>query len=130
MALQCGLSGVLTMQSNVTNSVMWLWSIYNCLITGYNHIEYNYSIEIMSFYEKNNYSDKIIQPSYFMTVSYLFPFSCVFNIDHSNIVKVLYIKDFNKTRFFFFYWLQLSGSQTEHHMLCPMNKCRKHCVRW
>ena len=50
--LQCGLSGVLAMQSNVTNSVMWLWSIYNCLITGYKHIEYNYSIEIMSFYEK------------------------------------------------------------------------------
>ena len=50
--LQCGLSGVFAMQSNVSNSVMWLWSIYNCLITGYKHIEYNYSIEIMSFFEE------------------------------------------------------------------------------
>ena len=33
-----------------------------------------------------------------MTVSCLFPSSCVFNITHSNIIKVLYIKDFNKTR--------------------------------
>ena len=80
----------------------------------------------MSFYEKNIV--KIIQPSYFMTVSYLFPSSCVFNINHSNIIKVLYIKDFNKTRINFFYFLQFSGSQTERHMQCPMNKCRKHRI--
>ena len=82
----------------------------------------------MSFYEKNNYSDKIMQPSYFMTVSYLFPSSCVFNINHSNIVKVLYKKYFNKTRINFFYLLQFSGSQTERHMQCPINKYRKHRI--
>ena len=62
-----------------------------------------------------------------MTVSYLFPSSCVFNINHSNIVKVLYIKDFTKTQLIFFL-LQFSGSQTERNMQCPMNKCSKHCV--
>ena len=127
--LQCRLSGVLTMQSNVTNSVMWLWSIYNCLITGYKHIEYNYSIEIMSFYEKKNYSDKIIQRSHFMTVSYLFP-SCVFNINHSNIIEVLYIKIFNKTRITIFHLLLFSGSQTERHMQCPKNKSKKQRISW
>ena len=65
---------------------MWLWSIYNCLITGYKHIEYNYSIDIMSFYEKKD-SDKIIEPSHFLTVSCLFPSSCIFNINHVILLK-------------------------------------------
>ena len=73
------------------------------------------------------YSNKIIQPIHFMTVSCLFP-SCVFNVNHSNIIKVLYIKDFNLTRIIIFYLLQFSGSQTERHMQCPMNKCRKHRI--
>ena len=40
-------------------------------------------------------SDKIIQPSHFVTVSCLFPSSCVINVNCSNIIKVLSIKDFN-----------------------------------
>ena len=41
----------------------------------------------MSFYEYFFYSDKIIQPSYFMTVSSLFPSSCVVNVNYSNIIN-------------------------------------------
>ena len=33
------------------------------------------------------YSDKIIQPSHFMTVSSLFPSSCVINVNYSNIIN-------------------------------------------
>ena len=98
---------------------MRLWSIYNCFITGYKHIEYNYSIEIKSFYEEKKYSDKIIQPSHFMTVSCLFKTSCVFNINHSNIIKVLYIKDFNKTQITIFYLLQFSAVSLEQMQETP-----------
>ena len=60
-----------------------------------------------------------------MTVSCLVPSSCVINVNYSNIIKVLYIKDFNQVRIILFYLLQFSGSQTERHMQCLMNIGRK-----